>query len=76
MAIPSDGLGSFGPAFLVRLLAVVLILAFGHVLNLVMGTLSVIVHGLRLNLLEYAGNHLGMGWSGYMYNPFAFRQKK
>jgi V/A-type H+-transporting ATPase subunit I len=76
MAIPSEGLGNFGPAFLVRLFSVVLILVFGHTLHILMGTLSVIVHGMRLNLLEYAGNHLGMGWSGYAYNPFAFRQKR
>jgi V/A-type H+-transporting ATPase subunit I len=76
MAIPSEGLGSFGPAFLLRLFSVVLILVFGHTLHILMGTLSVIVHGMRLNLLEYAGNHLGMGWSGYVYNPFAFRQKR
>jgi len=35
-----------------------------------------IVHGVRLNLLEYAGNHIGMEWSGYVYKPFAFRQRK
>ncbi|MDR1867449.1 MAG: hypothetical protein LBQ77_04165 [Treponema sp.] len=47
-----------------------LILIFGHSLNIVMNALSVIVHGVRLNLLEYAGNHLSMEWSGYAYKPF------
>ncbi|MDR0643832.1 MAG: hypothetical protein LBG05_02800 [Treponema sp.] len=53
-----------------KIFAAVLILAFGHGLNIVMNALSVIVHGVRLNLLEYAGNHLSMEWSGYAYKPF------
>ncbi|MDR0323521.1 MAG: hypothetical protein LBI12_03630 [Treponema sp.] len=76
MAIPQEGLGSFGFGFLLKLTAMVLILVFGHVLHLLMNALSVIVHGLRLNLLEYAGNHLGMEWSGFPYNPFALQKKK
>jgi len=47
----------------------VLIFVLGHVLNLVMGLLSVIVHGVRLNLLEFSGQ-LGMEWSGTAYDPF------
>lgn len=50
-------------------IAGVLLLAFGHGLNLVMSVLSVIVHGVRLNMLEFSG-HLGMEWSGYTYEPF------
>jgi V/A-type H+-transporting ATPase subunit I len=76
MAIPAGGFGAFGLSFALRVLAAALILVFGHALNIVMNALSVIVHGVRLNLLEYAGNHLGMEWSGYAYNPFAVRQKK
>jgi V/A-type H+-transporting ATPase subunit I len=67
--------GSVGDIIL-KLLTAVLILVFGHGLNLMMNALSVIVHGVRLNLLEYAGNHLSMEWSGYSYKPFALRQKK
>jgi V/A-type H+-transporting ATPase subunit I len=59
-----------------KLFAAVLILIFGHGLNMIMNVLSVIVHGVRLNLLEYAGNHLGMEWSGYSYKPFVLKQKK
>ncbi|MCL2762528.1 MAG: V-type ATP synthase subunit I [Treponema sp.] len=76
MAMPADGLGSFGLAFLLKLITAVLILVTGHGLNLLLTALSVIVHGVRLNLLEYAGNHLEMEWSGYLYNPFALKQKK
>jgi V/A-type H+/Na+-transporting ATPase subunit I len=48
----------------------VFLLLFGHGLNLVMALLSVIVHGVRLNMLEFS-SHLGMEWSGYKYEPFA-----
>jgi V/A-type H+-transporting ATPase subunit I len=46
-----------------------LVLALGHGLNLMMGLLSVFVHGVRLNLLEFSGQ-LGMEWSGIAYEPF------
>jgi V/A-type H+/Na+-transporting ATPase subunit I len=57
-------LGSF-----VLFAAGVFLLLFGHGLNLVMALLSVIVHGVRLNMLEFS-SHLGMEWSGYKYEPF------
>ena len=47
----------------------ILILVIGHGLNIVMGALSVIVHGVRLNLLEFSGQ-LGMEWAGIPYEPF------
>lgn len=50
--------------------AALLILFFGHGLNFVMNALSVIVHGVRLNTLEFS-NHLGLTWSGFKYEPFA-----
>ena len=46
-----------------------MVLLFGHSLNLAMGALSVIVHGVRLNMLEFSG-HLGMEWTGKPYKPF------
>ena len=45
------------------------IMIIGHVLNIVMGFLSVVVHGVRLNLLEFSGQ-LNMEWSGIAYAPF------
>ncbi len=47
-----------------------LILLFGHGLNIVLGMMSVLVHGVRLNLLEFSG-HLGQEWSGKAYRPFS-----
>ncbi len=46
-----------------------LVLLLGHSLNLAMGALSVVVHGVRLNMLEFSG-HLGMEWTGRPYKPF------
>lgn len=47
----------------------ILLLVFGHGLNMVLNVLSVLVHGVRLNTLEFSG-HLGMTWSGHSYEPF------
>jgi V/A-type H+-transporting ATPase subunit I len=46
-----------------------LILFLGHGLNIVLGFMAVIVHGIRLNLLEFSGQ-MGMEWSGKEYSPF------
>ena len=47
----------------------ILLLFFGHGLNLVLNALSVLVHGVRLNTLEFSG-HAGLTWSGTAYKPF------
>ncbi len=54
--------------------ALVLLLVFGHGLNMILNLLSVIVHGVRLNTLEFS-NHLGMSWSGFKYAPFSKTEK-
>jgi len=54
-----------GPA----IAAAILVLLIGHGLNIIMGLLSVIVHGIRLNMLEFSGQ-LGLEWTGYKYEPF------
>ncbi|MEE8440670.1 MAG: V-type ATP synthase subunit I [Spirochaetia bacterium] len=54
----------------VGIVLAVVIVFFGHSLNLVMGGLAVVVHGVRLNLLEFSG-HVGMEWTGVEYRPFA-----
>jgi V/A-type H+-transporting ATPase subunit I len=53
----------------------VLLLVFGHGLNIILNVLSVLVHGVRLNTLEFSG-HLGLTWSGTAYRPFAKTDKK
>lgn len=47
-----------------------LVLFFGHALNVLLATMGVLVHGVRLNTLEFAG-HLGLPWSGHPYRPLA-----
>ena len=49
--------------------AMVAILVVGHALNLAMAGLSILVHAVRLNTLEFS-NHKGVSWSGTAYNPF------
>ncbi len=51
------------------IVAGVFVLALGHTLNLAMGGLSVIVHGIRLKMLEFS-SHLGNEWVGFEYRPF------
>lgn len=61
-----------GPMFgkLAMMVFGVILLVFGHGLNMILNLLSVIVHGVRLNTLEFS-QHLGMAWSGTKYRPFA-----
>ena len=54
-------------------IAAVVLLGFGHGLNMILNVLSVIVHGVRLNTLEFC-THIGMSWSGIKYQPFADRK--
>lgn len=51
-----------------------LIVIIGHALNLVMGFLSVVVHGVRLNVLEFSGQ-AGIEWTGIAYDPFKVEDK-
>jgi V/A-type H+-transporting ATPase subunit I len=46
------------------------ILLFGHALNIALAAMGVLVHGVRLNTLEFSG-HLGMEWTGQRYDPLA-----
>lgn len=64
-----NGMAASMGSSVVGIIGAVLILVLGHSLNLAMGALSVIVHGIRLNMLEFSG-HLGMEWTGIPYSPF------
>jgi V/A-type H+/Na+-transporting ATPase subunit I len=50
-------------------LAAAIILFIGHMLNIALAFMAVIVHGIRLNMLEFSGQ-MGMSWSGKEYSPF------
>ena len=60
--------GPFFGNFMFMILAIVL-LVFGHGLNMILNVLSIIVHGIRLNTLEFS-SHLDMSWSGHKFKPF------
>jgi V/A-type H+-transporting ATPase subunit I len=59
-----------GPMMIFAIIVVVI----GHVLNLVMCILSVVVHGVRLNVLEFSGQ-VGLEWTGIAYDPFKMNDK-
>jgi V/A-type H+-transporting ATPase subunit I len=50
----------------------VLILLTGHLLNIVLSGFSILVHGIRLNILEFS-MHLGVEWAGVAYQPFKIK---
>jgi len=52
-----------------------LILFAGHALNIVLGAMGILVHGVRLNTLEFS-SHLGVQWTGHPYEPFAHKRMK
>ena len=51
----------------------IVLLVFGHGLNCIMNVLSVIVHGVRLNTMEFS-THVGLTWSGFKYMPFSEKE--
>ncbi len=63
----AKGIGSVGAG-----LGAALILLLGHLLNILLGAMGILVHGVRLNTLEFSG-HIGMQWTGITFRPFARR---
>lgn len=61
---------SIGAGSIVAGLIASAVLVFGHLLNIILAFMAVIVHGIRLNMLEFS-SHLGMQWSGIKYKPFS-----
>ena len=53
----------------------ILVAAFGNILNIGLGFLSVLVHAVRLNTLEFS-NHVEMQWAGFKFRPFKKNNKK
>jgi V/A-type H+-transporting ATPase subunit I len=60
LGVGFKGLASIGAAF---------ILFLGHGLNIILCAMGILVHGIRLNTLEFSG-HAGVEWGGIHYNPF------
>ena len=51
----------------------ILVAVAGHILNLALGFLGVLVHAVRLNTLEFS-NHMGLQWAGFKFKPFSAKQ--
>lgn len=62
--------GFSGPLVVVAVIVVLI----GHGLNIIMCFLSVVVHGVRLNVLEFSGQ-VGLEWTGIAYEPFKENSK-
>ena len=62
-SMAADKLGFVG------IVIMVVVFLFGHALNIILSIISVLAHGVRLNLLEFT-NHLGLEWAGREYDPF------
>ena len=64
--LPAEAIPNMG--FLDMVFAA-LALILGHGLNIVLALMAVMVHGIRLNMLEFA-SHLGVEFSGRNFSPF------
>ncbi len=47
----------------------VILLLIGHLMNIALGGLAILVHGVRLNALEFSAHSL-VRWSGFPFAPF------
>nr|WP_299340175.1 hypothetical protein [Allomuricauda sp.] len=65
MILP-NGISGMG---FINLIMAAIALLLGHGLNIALALMAVMVHGIRLNMLEFAG-HLGVQFSGEAYKPF------
>jgi V/A-type H+-transporting ATPase subunit I len=54
----------------IGLLVGILILLVGHGINITLAAVAVMVHGIRLNFLEFA-KHLNMQWRGLPFVAFS-----
>ncbi|MFD1615317.1 V-type ATP synthase subunit I [Gelatiniphilus marinus] len=71
MALP-DGVAGLG---ILDLAMAAIALLLGHTLNIALALMAVLVHGIRLNMLEFAG-HLGVEFSGEAYKPFKLKRSE
>lgn len=64
------GSGFHGPLVVIGIVVILI----GHALNIIMAFLSVVVHGVRLNVMEFSGQ-AGLEWTGIAYEPFKLKNK-
>ena len=59
---------------ILKVFGAIMILLLGHGLNMLLALLAILVHDIRLNVLEFSG-HLNMEWSGVRFSPFKVTSK-
>lgn len=59
-------------SILLIILGVSLVL-LGHTMNIILSFLAVLVHGIRLNTLEFS-NHMEIQWKGFKFRPFKIEE--
>lgn len=64
--ILSSGIDNMG---ILEIIFAAIALLLGHGLNIALALMAVMVHGIRLNMLEFS-SHLGVDFSGEAYKPF------
>lgn len=64
--ILSSGIENMG---ILEIVFAAIALILGHGLNIALALMAVMVHGIRLNMLEFS-SHLGVNFSGEAYKPF------
>lgn len=62
-------------SLIIKIPIMILILLLGHGVNFIMGALSVLVHAVRLNTLEFSSAK-GVSWSGVPYKPYRVDKTK
>jgi len=65
VAMAFNDIAAMLPGFFLRLPVWIV----GHGINIILGVIAILAHGVRLNLLEFS-NHLELEWSGRQYDPF------
>jgi V/A-type H+-transporting ATPase subunit I len=64
----ADTVNTLAAGFSGNPLAAGIIVFIGHTINIILGPMSVLVHGIRLNVLEFS-SHANLSWSGVAYKP-------
>ena len=65
----ADSVNSFAASVGGNIAAQIIILFIGHSINIILGPISVLIHGVRLNVLEFSLLHGSITWSGLAYRP-------
>lgn len=65
----ADSVNTLAVSVGANIAARMVILFIGHTINIMLGPISVLVHGIRLNVLEFSLLHGNVTWNGLAYKP-------